>query len=822
MSLMDVFVKIGADTSGLESGISKAKGLASGLGSAVGTGFKVVGAAIGAATTAAVGFAASAVEVGKTFDASMAQVAATMGVSVSEIGELRDFAQEMGRTTAFSATEAADALNYMALAGYTAEESMSMLPNVLNLAAAGDMELARASDMVTDAQSALGLEMEDMEGFVDQLAKTASKSNTSVAQLGDAILTVGGTAKNLAGGTTELNTVLGILADNGIKGAEGGTHLRNVILSLSAPTDKAASLLEELGVTTKDAEGNLRPMQDVMGELSQSLAEFGSAEKAEIISSIFNKTDIAAVNALLDKNSIEWSELSAAIDDSAGAADKMAKTQLDNLAGDITLFKSALEGAQIAVSDQLTPSLRDFVKFGTDGLSQITGAFMEGGLSGAMEAFGEVLSNGIAMVTEKIPDAINAGMELLGAVGKGIIDNLPVIVDAATQILVMLVNGLVEALPMLAEGAVTLIESFGSSLSDNSEALFKAGADILTNVIQGITDAIPTIVDGVVNVISSIGDFLIENAAMLIQSAGELILAIATGIGEALPELIPTVVEVIITIVENLINNIDLLIDAAIAIITGLAEGLINALPKLIEKAPEIIQKLVDALVRNLPKVAEAALKIVVELAGAIIKNLPEMEKAAIKTLTAYITGILKLGAKLTETGKKVITTIKDAIMSFDFKSWGKDMIDNFVSGIIGAIGKVKDAAKNVAGAVRSFLHFSEPDIGPLADFSSYAPDMMKLFAKGITDNKQMLMDTVSGAFDFRDLIEAPTLKYASDIDGYTSANSVLKSMEKETSDSRDLTVILELDRSQFAKAIYRLNNEEVQRVGVNLAGGYA
>ncbi|MBR3241019.1 MAG: phage tail tape measure protein, partial [Oscillospiraceae bacterium] len=241
---------------------------------------KVGAAAIAAATAAAAGFAAEAVKVGMGFDSSMSQVAATMGYSVEQLNtegseaqktfqQLRDFAQEMGASTAFSASEAADALNYMALAGYDADTSMQMLPNVLNLAAAGGMELAAASDMITDSQSALGLTIEETSSLVDMMARTSSKSNTSVAQLGEAILTVGGTAKTMHGGliemadgtqvlydgTTELNAALGILADNGTKGAEGGTKLRNILLSLQAPTDKAAEMLNALGVKSFDAEG---------------------------------------------------------------------------------------------------------------------------------------------------------------------------------------------------------------------------------------------------------------------------------------------------------------------------------------------------------------------------------------------------------------------------------------------------------------------------------------------------------------------------------------------------------------------------------------
>ena len=180
------------DQSGFESGLSK-------IGSIAQKGLKIVGAAFTATETAVLAFGKKSIEAGMQFDSSMSQVAATMGTTVDQIGELRDFAQEMGATTAFSATQAADALNYMALAGYDAGTSMSMLPNVLNLAAAGGMELASASDMITDSQSALGLTLSETSQLVDKMAKASSKSNTSVAQLGEAILTVGGTAKMMAG-----------------------------------------------------------------------------------------------------------------------------------------------------------------------------------------------------------------------------------------------------------------------------------------------------------------------------------------------------------------------------------------------------------------------------------------------------------------------------------------------------------------------------------------------------------------------------------------------------------------------------------------------
>ena len=227
------------DQSGFKIGISN-------LGSIAKAGMAAVTTAVTAATGAISALGGYSISVGKDFESSMAQVIATMGITKDTIQDgvnsydlLKESAAAAGESTVFSASEAADALNYLALAGYDAAKAADALPAVLNLAAAGGMDLAYASDLATDAMAALGIEAtsENLTRFGDEMAKTASKANTNVSQLGEAILTVGGTAQSLAGGTVELNAALGVLANRGIKGAEGGTHLRNMILSLSAPTD---------------------------------------------------------------------------------------------------------------------------------------------------------------------------------------------------------------------------------------------------------------------------------------------------------------------------------------------------------------------------------------------------------------------------------------------------------------------------------------------------------------------------------------------------------------------------------------------------------
>lgn len=330
------------------------------------------GKSVSVASAAVTAMGGAAVKTAADFESSMSQVQATMGItkdsmsnvngqSVNTMDTLSNLAKTMGAKTAFSASECSEALNYLALAGYDTQQMCDTLPTVLNLAAAGNIDLASASDMVTDAMSALGMNVGDANKMVDQMAKTASTTNTSVGQLGEGILTIGATAKSIKGGTAELNTALGILANNGIKGAEGGTHLRNIILALQNPTDGAAKVMKDLGVQVFDSSGNMRSLNDILGDLNSSMGSMTSEEKSKIISTIFNKTDLAAANSLLSGTGESWDKLQKSIENSGGAAQKMADTQLDNLKGLLTILKSAIEGFAISIGETLMPMFKSAV-----------------------------------------------------------------------------------------------------------------------------------------------------------------------------------------------------------------------------------------------------------------------------------------------------------------------------------------------------------------------------------------------------------------------------------------------------------------------------
>ena len=486
----------------------------------VGGKMKAVGQGLSTYVTAPlVGVAAASVKTGMDFDSAMAQVAATSGKTVDEIGELRDFAKEMGSTTAFSATQAAEGLNFMALAGYDVDTSMKMLPTVLNLAAAGAMELGAASDMVTDAQTALGLSTEQTSTMVDQMAKASSKSNTSVEQLGEAILKIGPNAKSMAGGTKELTTVLGLLADNGIKGSEAGTHLRNIMLSMN--TDKVKDAFHEMGVEVFDAEGNMRSLADIFPELSTAMSDLTNEDKTQMLSKLFNKTDLAALNSLLDTDADRWEELGLAIGDADGSAGKMADTQLDNLSGSLTLLKSALEGAAISISDVLTP----YIRMAADFVNGLVTKFneLDPSIQKIIVAIGAVAAaiGPLLVIGGTIVSAVGALLPLLGAISAPVL----AIGAAIAALVAIFAIAMAKSEPFrtaMAEIGTQLAATFLPVVKE-LVATFKQLVAIIVDTVSEVANDLAPVLQTLMPIITKVAKFI---AGMLIMRFKNLVSAI--------------------------------------------------------------------------------------------------------------------------------------------------------------------------------------------------------------------------------------------------------------------------------------------------------
>ena len=547
------------------------------------------------------GLAQSSVGVGMTFDASMSQVAATMGTTVDQISNLTKVAKEMGSTTKFTATQAADALNYLALAGYDANKAAEVLPSVLNLAAAGGMDLAYASDLVTDAMASLNLEAnkQNVDDFGNKLAMAASKANANVSQLGEAILTVGGTAANLKGGTTELTTALGLLANVGIKSAEGGTHLRNIILALQSPTDDAAKKMQALGLQVYDAQGNMRGLDEILGDLNAAMQGMTQGQKDSIINQLFNKTDLAAVNGLLAAQGEQWDTLAAQIDAADGAMGQMAETQIDNLQGAMTILSSAFEGLQLAVYDELEPTLTDVVKWGTDCISQLSTALTEGGPEAMMQAAGSILSDLASGIAEQLPGLMTTGVEIITQLAEDIVAATPAMLDTAAEVLGALVQGIIDAIPDLITSATEVVTGFVDYLGDNADAIVDAGVQIMESLVTGIANNLPALITSAAGLIAEFAAALIEHLPDILSCGAELLATLAQGIIRSLENL----AEAALACIAKLIGVWDGSMDEWGHIGENIVQGIINGIVGLWGK----LTSWVSGLIANLVGTASAA-----------------------------------------------------------------------------------------------------------------------------------------------------------------------------------------------------------------------
>lgn len=307
-------------------------------------------------------FVVGSIEVGKAFDKSMSNVAALSGASGKELEMLRDTAKEYGSATQFSATQAADALGYMALAGWDANTSAGALGGVLNLAASANMDLAKASDMVTDYMSAFSLEAEKSGYFADVLAYAQSNANTTAEGLGEAFKNCAANM-NAAGQDFETTTaLLSMMANQGYKGSEAGTALTAVMRDMTAKMKDGKIAIGETSVEVMDANGNYRDLTDILLDVEKATQGMGDAEKATALSTTFTADSVKGLNLILNAGVGQAADFEKELRNSTGAAEEMAKVMQDNLGGDLTALGSKFEGVQIALYEKFEPALRDGVE----------------------------------------------------------------------------------------------------------------------------------------------------------------------------------------------------------------------------------------------------------------------------------------------------------------------------------------------------------------------------------------------------------------------------------------------------------------------------
>ena len=308
-----------------------------------------------------------AVKTGADFDSAMSKVAAVSGATGSEMDALREKAREMGSKTKFSASEAADAMNYMAMAGWKTNDMLSGIEGIMNLAASGE-DLASTSDIVTDALTAFGLSASDSGHFADILAAASSNANTNVSMMGETFKYAAPVLGSLGYSAEDSAIAIGLMANAGIKSSQAGTALRSAITNLAKPTDTVASAMEQYGISLTDSSGKMYSLRELMEQLRQKLGGLSEAEQAQAAASLFGKEAMSGMLAIINGSPADFEKLSNAIDTCSdtvdgynGTTEKMAAVMQDNLAGQVTILKSQLEELAISFSDILMPTIRSVV-----------------------------------------------------------------------------------------------------------------------------------------------------------------------------------------------------------------------------------------------------------------------------------------------------------------------------------------------------------------------------------------------------------------------------------------------------------------------------
>ena len=640
---MELFVTLAIKDTAYKQGLKDAEGNASSSTSKIGGAFKAVGkvakTAMVAGSAAAVAFTKTSIDAGMNFDTAMSQVAATMGTTVDKIGNVKAKAEEMGRTTKYTATEAAEGMNILAQAGLSADEQISGIGTVLNLASAGAMSLEESASYTAGAVKGFGDSMSNASYYADLMAKGATLANTDVRGLGEAFSGSAATAKNYGQAADSVTLSLLRLAEQNVTGSEASTALNRAMADLYTPTDDASKALDQLGVSAYKSNGEAKDFNDLVDELNGSLQGMTAEQKNNALATIFTTQGLQAFNKMTASSDATVQKFWKGIQDSSGSAAQQAATQLDNLQGDITLLSSATEGLQLAFYNTFSGTIRGAIKGITSEVSGLAEAMESGGISGALSKLAQ--------------DAINFSGQLPGL----------------TKIGGDLINGLISSVTQNSGSITTavsqLLNNLASTISTGLNVFTSVGVNLLTTIASGMTQGIPTFLGQALPMLTQFTESLRSNAGKLINAGLTLIQNIAQGLINSIPVLIAYVPTIITNLAGIINDNAPKILATGVTIITNLAIGLVRAIPLLIANLPKIITAIVSvftafnwfSLGKNI-------------VTGIIkgVKNLPSLLKGAAKNAVNGFKGAFK-GNGILSAVKGAFTKIPSAVKSIFTKA---------------------------------------------------------------------------------------------------------------------------------------------------------
>lgn len=498
------------DTSGLATGVDKMKSIATKGVAALTTTFTAVSGAIVAGGTAAT-------HVGSDFEAAMSKVSAISGATGKDLTALTDKAKEMGASTKFSASESASALQYMAMAGWDTSDMLSGISGIMSLAAADGLDLAATSDIVTDALTAFGLKASDSSHFADVLAKASSSANTNVSMLGESLKYVAPLAGAMGYSAEDVSVALGLMANASIKGSMAGTSLKTALSNLASPTKQMQEIMDKYKLSITDATGKALPLSVVMKQLRERFRGVSEAEQTAAASTLFGKEAMSGMLAIINASEEDFNNLTSNINNADGAAQLMAETMENNLQGQITILKSAIEGLGIEIYEGMSTPLQDAAVEAQKYVNRLTSAFKDGGLTGLIEEAGNIFGDLAVKATEAAPKMVDAAISFIKSFAHGIATNANKLMNSAKTIVTTIVNNLVKLLPKDVQKPV--METIKNIQKSFESGGLRSAINTVKTVIQNLGKAINNVAKVVLPPLSKAVDFLAGKMNVLLPAA---------------------------------------------------------------------------------------------------------------------------------------------------------------------------------------------------------------------------------------------------------------------------------------------------------------
>lgn len=609
------------------------------------------------------GMGAAAVAVTAKFDAGMSKVQAISGATSKEMEQLRAKAKEMGAQTKFSATESAEAFNYMAMAGWKTNDMLDGIEGIMNLAAASGEDLATTSDIVTDALTAFGLSAKDSTHFADVLAAASSNANTNISMMGETFKYVAPVAGALGFSVEDVSTAIGLMANSGIKGSQAGTALRNIFTRMVKPTKESAEVMKQLGVSVTDSSGQMKDFDTIMGDLRKGFAGLSEAEKAQAASAIAGQEGMSGLLAIVNSSDKDFNKLKDSIYNADGASQQMAETMMDNLPGAVTLAKSALEGLGIRIGEVITPAVTRVVRVFTSFISWLSQA-SDGAVRFAV-GMGVILASigPVLMITGTLTrqvltliEAYNmlskvmAGKTVVGFIKAAAAKSKDVAMTIADTVANLRYQASLRGGTGVISGTISKVLALAAAHKVAAgAALGIVGAVVGLIVymkktgtsVDELKDKVMGMFNNLVEQVPEIMDTISQVAAGIVKQIPTIISGALTSLGTIVHTGLSNLKTALPEIAKWWANDMPQLITVGSEMIVNIINGFAETLPELINTGSDMMVQMIDEFFAQAPKFIDAGMKIVLALVQGVISAMPQLVSAMSKILTNNVGPIL-------------------------------------------------------------------------------------------------------------------------------------------------------------------------------------